>query len=121
MLGFRSRGRFPVCTWKNTNGKQTIWRCSQPKVGVQNQRCKEDEVGEIWIGPQSPSVAIGYWPNLSESFNAKVLGDNEKIIDGDTYLRTGDMGFIYKDDLYITGRIKDIIIIRGRNIYPQVF
>lgn len=40
---FRSRGRIPVMTWKHPNGRQTIWRCSQPKVGMNNARCLEDE------------------------------------------------------------------------------
>jgi myotubularin-related protein 1/2 len=40
---FRSRGRIPVCTWKHPTGRQTIWRCSQPKVGMNNTRCAEDE------------------------------------------------------------------------------
>ncbi|KAJ1609193.1 type I fatty acid synthase, partial [Cryptosporidium canis] len=76
-------------------------------------------VGEIWIS--SDSVALGYYNNPAETekaFNAKFV-----MLDGNTskstYLRTGDSGFISNNMLYISGRIKDMIIIRGRNFYPQ--
>ncbi|MBQ4844016.1 AMP-binding protein [Pseudoalteromonas sp. MMG005] len=71
-------------------------------------------VGEVWIA--SKSNGSGYWnkPELSaETF------DNVLSTDGKTYLRTGDLGFVYDDHLYVCGRIKDVIIIRGRNIYPS--
>ncbi|MBV8518388.1 MAG: aminotransferase class III-fold pyridoxal phosphate-dependent enzyme [Acidobacteria bacterium] len=78
------------------------------------RRCGEGEVGEIWLA--SPSVAQGYWnqPRLSEeTFRAQTL-------DGDgPFLRTADLGFFHAGELFITGRIKDLIIIRGRNLCPQ--
>ncbi|HEY0320665.1 MAG TPA: aminotransferase class III-fold pyridoxal phosphate-dependent enzyme [Pyrinomonadaceae bacterium] len=78
------------------------------------RRCSDGEIGEIWLA--SPSVAQGYWnqPEISErDFRARLL-------DGDgLYLRTGDLGFLHDGELYITGRVKDLIIIRGRNIIPQ--
>lgn len=78
------------------------------------RRCKDGEVGEIWMG--GPSVARGYWnqPELSaETFEARLL-------DGDgPYLRTGDLGFLHDGALYVTGRIKDLIIVHGRNLIPQ--
>ncbi|NEQ49333.1 MAG: fatty acyl-AMP ligase [Leptolyngbya sp. SIO3F4] len=77
--------------------------------------CAEHEVGEIWL--QSDSIALGYWnaPELTEqTFNAyrKDTGDGP-------FLRTGDLGFILGKELFITGRIKDMLIIRGQNHYPQ--
>jgi acyl-CoA synthetase (AMP-forming)/AMP-acid ligase II len=79
------------------------------------ERCKEDEVGEIW--QSGGSVAQGYWRRTEESeriFNAHIAGSQEG-----PYLRTGDLGFIYDDELFIAGRSKDLIIIRGSNHYPQ--
>ena len=70
-------------------------------------------VGEIWI--RDPSVAAGYWAqdgSVAEEFAAK-LPDVEG-----SYLRTGDLGLIHEGDLYVTGRIKDLVIIRGKNHYP---
>lgn len=81
----------------------------------QLQPLGEDEVGEIWIN--SPSKADGYY-NLEElskeDFHAKL-----NVKDSSEYLRTGDLGFIHKEELFICGRKKDLIIIRGRNHYPQ--
>jgi 8-amino-7-oxononanoate synthase len=72
-------------------------------------------VGEVWVS--GPSVAKGYWKRPQETehtFHAylKDTGDGP-------FMRTGDLGFIQDDELFITGRIKDLIIIRGRNHYPQ--
>lgn len=78
------------------------------------KRCGERIIGEIWIN--STSVAQGYWQNdemTEQIFNAHLAsGDGP-------FLRTGDLGFIHEGQLFVTGRIKDMIIIRGRNIYPQ--
>ena len=77
--------------------------------------CAEGEVGEIWVN--GPSVAQGYWgkPALSEStFKARIEGGPSTC-----YLRTGDLGFQWQDELYITGRMKELIIVSGRNLYPQ--
>jgi acyl-CoA synthetase (AMP-forming)/AMP-acid ligase II len=71
-------------------------------------------VGEIWL--RGPSVARGYWrrPEQTEAaFGARTSTAKKH------YLRTGDLGFIWDGNLYITGRLKDLIILRGRNIYPQ--
>jgi acyl transferase domain-containing protein/acyl-CoA synthetase (AMP-forming)/AMP-acid ligase II/acyl carrier protein len=76
--------------------------------------CAEDQVGEIWVS--GPSVAQGYWnrPELSEAtFQARIEGGNEP------FLRTGDLGFLKGDDLFVSGRLKDLIIINGLNHYPQ--
>lgn len=73
------------------------------------------KVGEIWI--TGPSKCRGYWgrPELSaQTFEAKLAGDDEN-----TWLRSGDLGFVRDDEVYICGRIKDAIIIRGLNYYPH--
>eukprot|EP01035_Chromulina_nebulosa_P016869 gene16869-22357_t len=78
-----------------------------------------DTVGEIWV--RSPSKALGYWDNqkqTSDDFNAK-LSDSNHSNNSLEYLRTGDLGFLYENELFICGRLKDLIIIRGTNHYPQ--
>ncbi len=77
--------------------------------------CLGDEVGEIWVS--SDSIAQGYWnlPQVTQdSFNAYV-SDSKK----GPFLRTGDLGFIKDGELFITGRLKDVLIIKGENYYPQ--
>lgn len=73
----------------------------------------DDQVGEVWV--HGPSVARGYWnkpDHTAATFNAQ-------LPDGDgPYLRTGDLGFVRDGQLYVTGRAKDLIIIRGRNHHP---
>ncbi|BAZ45335.1 beta-ketoacyl synthase [Chondrocystis sp. NIES-4102] len=77
--------------------------------------CPEGEVGEIWV--KSPSVAQGYWrrPELTKASFDAVLADTQEA----GWLRTGDLGFMQAAELYVTGRLKDLIIIHGRNYYPQ--
>lgn len=78
-------------------------------------RCEAGAVGEIWVA--GPSVANGYWnrgQETAETFEAR-LADTGK----GPYLRTGDLGFLLNEELFITGRRKDLIIIRGRNHYPH--
>ncbi|MHB1037651.1 MAG: amino acid adenylation domain-containing protein [Pirellulales bacterium] len=73
------------------------------------------QVGEIWV--QSPSVGIGYWNRPEETeamFHATPAGES-----GPGYLRTGDLGFIDQGELFVTGRLKELIILSGRNHYPQ--
>lgn len=80
------------------------------------RRLGPDEVGEIWV--HSRSVAAGYWgrPEMTaDTFDARLADDPE----GAGFLRTGDLGFLHGAELYVSGRIKDTIIVRGRNIYPQ--
>jgi 8-amino-7-oxononanoate synthase len=82
---------------------------------VQYRQMPDDRVGEIWV--DSPSVGLGYWNKpgaTQETFQAK-LRDS---VSG-TYLRTGDLGFVHEGELFITGRLKDLIIVRGVNRYPQ--
>jgi amino acid adenylation domain-containing protein len=80
-----------------------------------HRRCPADRVGEIWV--RGPSVAHGYWRRPDESraaFQATIDGAGDEA-----FLRTGDLGFIRDGELVVTGRLKDLIIIRGRNHYPQ--
>jgi amino acid adenylation domain-containing protein len=85
-------------------------------VSPDSQRqCSADEVGEIWV--QGPSVAQGYWRKATETeetFNAQIPETGEG-----PFLRTGDLGFLKEGHLFITGRLKDLLIIRGQNYYPQ--
>lgn len=87
-------------------------RIVDPDTGVP---CPPDRVGEIWV--HSSTTAAGYWgmPELSnQTFRATIADE-----DSTEYLRTGDLGFLLDGELYVTGRIKDLMIIRGRNIYPS--
>ncbi len=80
-----------------------------------SQQCNEEEVGEIWVS--GSIVTKGYWnnPEATESvFRAYLEGKKEG-----PFLRTGDLGFMHNGGLFISGRLKDVIIIRGRNYYPQ--
>ncbi len=77
-----------------------------------------DEIGEIWVS--GSIVTTGYWnkPEVSEkTFKAYIKGENENSHPG--WLRTGDLGFFQDNELYITGRLKDMIILHGRNYYPH--
>lgn len=88
-------------------------------VDPQTRIAKADgEVGEIWVN--GPNVADGYWrsPERSaESFDAELCEPGDAPARG--WLRTGDLGVFHDGELYITGRIKDLIIIDGKNHYPQ--
>ncbi len=96
--------------------------CGQPRSGAglcivdprTRRACAAGKVGEIWVS--GPSVAGGYWglDNLSEAIFRARTADGRG-----PFLRTGDLGFWDDDSLFITGRIKDLVIIRGRNHYPQ--
>ncbi len=78
-------------------------------------KCAPDRVGEIWVS--GPSVAKGYWGRPEETeqaFGARLSDTGEG-----PFLRTGDLGFLHDGELFVTGRLKDLVIIRGRNHYPQ--
>jgi acyl-CoA synthetase (AMP-forming)/AMP-acid ligase II len=93
--------------------------CSDGRTAIvdpQTRReCPEGAVGEIWVS--GPSVSRGYWNRpveTAETFGAHISASNEG-----PFLRTGDLGCFRGGELFITGRLKDVIIIRGRNHYPQ--
>ena len=78
-------------------------------------RCAPGEEGEIWVS--GPHVARGYWERpeeTAETFQAFLADTGEG-----PFLRTGDLGLFRGDELFVTGRMKDLIIIRGMNHYPQ--
>ncbi|BAZ22955.1 beta-ketoacyl synthase [Kalymmatonema gypsitolerans NIES-4073] len=78
-------------------------------------RCEKGQVGEIWAS--GGSIASGYWNRpeaTQETFQAYLKDTGEG-----PFLRTGDLGFLSNGELFVTGRLKDVIIIRGRNYYPQ--
>ncbi len=80
--------------------------------------CAKNEVGEIWVS--GPSVAQKYWnkPVVSKAtFKAQCTRKGKQ--DSTPFLRTGDLGFLRRGILYVTGRIKELIIINGANHYPQ--
>ncbi|MEL6262507.1 MAG: fatty acyl-AMP ligase [Cyanobacteria bacterium J06626_6] len=79
------------------------------------RQCQPEDVGEIWVA--GDSIAMGYWhepQKTQESFEA-YLADTGK----GPFLRTGDLGFVQAGELFVTGRLKDMMIIRGKNYYPQ--
>jgi len=88
------------------------------------QSCRQissGRIGEVWI--KGASVAQGYWNNPSQSehtFSAQLRPDAEHAgKSSDSFLRTGDMGFVLDGELYLTGRLDDLLIIRGMNHHPQ--
>ncbi|HVG20241.1 MAG TPA: amino acid adenylation domain-containing protein [Blastocatellia bacterium] len=102
---------------------QTVVGCGQPLRGskiilVSPESLTEvapGEVGEVWVS--NPSVASGYWgggEDTKRTFQAHLSDSGEG-----PFLRTGDLGFIEKGELFLTGRLKDLIINRGQNHYPE--
>jgi len=79
-----------------------------------NVECPEGHVGEVWV--RGDSVARGYWKREEET--ARMFRSQLSSGEG-PFLRTGDLGLIAQGELFLTGRLKDLILIRGRNIYPQ--
>src|SRR5262249_18824596 len=75
----------------------------------------DGQVGEVWVA--GPSVAAGYWGHPEES--AAAFTARRADCDSPHYLRTGDLGFLRDGELFITGRLKALITIRGRNSHPQ--
>ncbi len=109
----------------NAADAQTVVGCGRALQGERiaivdpetRARLPLDRVGEVWV--DGPNVARLYWRNeaaTAESLNAEITGDSSAA----RWLRTGDLGFVdATGELFITGRIKDLIIIRGINHYPQ--
>ncbi|MDX2592453.1 MULTISPECIES: fatty acyl-AMP ligase [Streptomyces] len=96
--------------------------CGRPGPGVTvaivhpewHKELSDGEVGEIWVG--GASVAKGYWRNAlatRETFRAQLPGRDGR------FLRTGDLGFQRDGELFVTGRLKDLLVVDGRNHYPQ--
>lgn len=107
---------------KDQSDRQVLVSCGQTMPGQRVvivhpetlQQCSPQEVGEIWVS--GPSVGQGYWQRPEETaatFQASLAKGKG------SFLRTGDLGFLQDGELFVTGRLKDLIIIRGRNLYPQ--
>jgi len=76
--------------------------------------CADGEIGEIWV--KGPHVAQGYWKNEAST----EINFRAETQEGEgPFMRTGDLGFLRDGELYVTGRLKEIIIVRGRCLYPQ--
>jgi acyl-CoA synthetase (AMP-forming)/AMP-acid ligase II/acyl carrier protein len=97
--------------------------CGRPALGqrveivdpVARRRAGPLAIGEIWLA--GPSVARGYWQrpeDTARDFQARLDEGHEG-----PFLRTGDLGFVHDGELFVTGRLKDLIIVRGRNLYPH--
>ncbi|ACB52425.1 AMP-dependent synthetase and ligase, probable acyl-CoA synthase [Crocosphaera subtropica ATCC 51142] len=112
-----------VVTIDETVKTQKIVSCGQPTsdetvIIVDPETllpCSPEKVGEIWVS--GASVAQGYWQQkeITEATFKAYLADTKE----GTFLRTGDLGFLHDGELFVTGRLKDVIIIRGHNYYPQ--
>jgi acyl-CoA synthetase (AMP-forming)/AMP-acid ligase II len=112
-----------VAASKGKDGTQTLVGCGQRLGDLEivivhpetQTRCLPDEVGEIWMA--GPCVARGYWNRPGETertFQAYLAETGEG-----PFLRTGDLGFLKDGELFITGRLKDLIIVAGHNHYPE--
>jgi len=108
---------------EDAEDSRTLVGCGQSEIGTRiviansasQASCAAGEVGEIWLS--GPVVAQGYWNRpdaTAETFNAFLADTSEG-----PFLRTGDTGFLHRGELFVTGRLKDLIIIRGVNHYPQ--
>jgi acyl-CoA synthetase (AMP-forming)/AMP-acid ligase II len=132
------RGRGPVCLTVDgaaldrgqvavvepgQPGARTLVSCGMTAIDTDvvivdpaaRRRCDAGAVGEVWVA--GSIVAAGYWnrpADTADTFGARLADE-----DGGPFLRTGDLGFLHGGELYIAGRLKDLIIIRGQNHYPQ--
>ncbi|WP_410589992.1 fatty acyl-AMP ligase [Amycolatopsis sp. lyj-23] len=99
-----------------TDGGQELVSVGRPvgqlvRIVEDGREQPEGLVGEIWV--HGPNVADGYWGRG----DATAFGAHLDGLDG--WLRTGDLGVVHRGDLYVTGRLKDLIVIDGRNFHPQ--
>jgi len=112
----------PVPIRKTATGAE-IPGCGPPAEGAEvrivdpetRRPCPPGTPGEIWVA--GPSVARGYWHNprlTRETFRGEIAGE-----EGRFFLRTGDLGFLDAGELFVTGRIKDLIILSGENHHPE--
>ncbi len=107
----------------SATGGRLLVSCGRPTAGTQVlivhpqrcTRCARGEIGEIWIA--GPAVAGGYWqqPEATQRTFGAYLADTGE----GPFLRTGDLGFEHGGELFVCGRCKDLIILYGRNLYPQ--
>ena len=101
--------------WLVSSGQNQIDQRTAIVDPETEMECPEGTVGEIWV--RGPSIAQGYWgmPDATEyTFRATIKETGEG-----PFMRTGDLGFVRDGGFFVTGRIKDLIIIHGANVYPQ--
>lgn len=122
-------GKVSIRPDNNSNGDDTVTRmigCGYPKrqnvdvriVETETRKLlEEDKVGEIWVN--SNSKAAGYYNKERDSKHDFHAAPADGAGNGSEYLRTGDLGFLHQEELFICGRLKDLIIVGGRNYYPQ--
>lgn len=105
----------------NGSGREVVscghWQDSRIEIvdPCSGRRCAPGRVGEVWVS--GASVTDGYWNRQAENtkhFRARLAEDDDA-----EFLRTGDLGFVLDGELYVTGRRKELMVIRGRNIFPQ--
>ncbi|MCK5338525.1 MAG: fatty acyl-AMP ligase, partial [Bacteroidales bacterium] len=122
-LDIRAMEENKVVAAESARDSRTLTACGYPWLGMSVSivnpetkiTCPKGEIGEIWA--KGPSITQGYWDNAEETektFKAYIEGTE----DG-PWLRTGDLGFIHEGQLYVSGRMKDLIIIRGSNFFPN--
>jgi acyl-CoA synthetase (AMP-forming)/AMP-acid ligase II len=112
-----------VTTMPEAEGTQPLVSCGHPPLDQQivivdvtsRIACQPGQVGEIWVA--GPSVAQGYWNRTDET--AQTFRSYLQDTGEGPFLRTGDLGFLHQGELFVTGRLKDVIIMRGSNHYPQ--
>ncbi|TWS19921.1 AMP-binding protein [Tsukamurella asaccharolytica] len=96
--------------------RSTLFRVVDPET---RRECAAGRVGEVWV--HGANIAAGYWRDpvrTEEVFGARLVDPEDGIPEG-PWMRTGDLGVISEGDLFVVGRIKDLIIIDGRNHYPD--
>jgi thioester reductase-like protein len=120
------RGALRIEDGRTENASQLrLASCGKPLDGIRvrivdsesRTALSEKRIGEIWLAGKS--VCRGYWnrpESTCETFGNTIANDPD---DAHAYLRTGDLGFLHEDELYVCGRIKDLIIINGVNYHPQ--
>ncbi len=125
-LDGRALGELRAAAPRPGQAAQLLVACGTPLAGCELRivdpdtrlPLADDRVGEIWV--RSPSVGDGYWekPEINrEVFHARLAAPADAA--GASYLRTGDLGFLRDAELFVVGRIKDLIILRGINYYPE--
>ena len=118
-----ARNRVEVGSAEDTAHRRTLVGCGETLRGQRvlivdpqtRLTVADGQVGEIWV--QGPSVARGYYENpqaTAATFQARLADSGEG-----PFLRTGDLGFVHQGQFFVTGRLKNLIIIRGRNHYPE--
>ena len=122
------QNRFIAVSTDQPTPTSDLVSCGQPWLSLRlvivnpdtHEFCPDGEIGEIWLA--GPSVAQGYWnqPQTTGSIFQAHLKNAETEQEGSIpFLRTGDLGVIHAGELFVTGRLKELIVIRGHNHYPQ--